>query len=155
MGPLGGARRAPDRRSRIQVQVGPSFGNNAHNRCEEALGAALDLWTAYRKGAFGDIPRPFVGYLILVEDAPQSREPIRAISPHFEIFPEFRNASYADRYDILCKKLVQEGLYTAATTLLSPRSGRKSGAYSELSYLTGLKTFVTTLAGHVAGEVAM
>jgi len=108
-----------------------------------------------REGAFGDIPRPFVGYLVLVEDAPNSREPVRAISPHFEVFPEFRNASYADRYDILRKKLVQEGLYTAAATLLSPRAGGKSGAYSEPSPLTGLKTFVTTLAGHVAGEAAM
>lgn len=29
-------------------QVGPSFGNNFNNRTEEAMGSALDLWTAYR-----------------------------------------------------------------------------------------------------------
>lgn len=33
-------------------QVGPSFGNNFNNRTEEAMGSALDLWTAYREGAF-------------------------------------------------------------------------------------------------------
>lgn len=33
-------------------QVGPSFGNNFNNRAEEAMGSALDLWTAYREGAF-------------------------------------------------------------------------------------------------------
>ena len=27
-------------------QVGPSFGNNFNNRTEEAMGSALDLWTA-------------------------------------------------------------------------------------------------------------
>ncbi len=31
-------------------QVG-SFGNNFNNRTEEAMGSALDLWTAYREGA--------------------------------------------------------------------------------------------------------
>jgi hypothetical protein len=29
-------------------QVGPSFGNNFNNRAEEAIGSALDLWTAFR-----------------------------------------------------------------------------------------------------------
>ncbi len=31
-------------------QVGPSFGNNFNNRTEEAMGSALDLWTAFREG---------------------------------------------------------------------------------------------------------
>lgn len=71
------------------------------------------------------------------------------------MFPEFRNASYAERYNILCRKLVQEGLYTAAWVLLTPRSAARSGGYSELSKLTGLKAFVTTLAGHIAAEAAL
>src|SRR6476660_695349 len=85
-------------------QVGPSFGNNFNNRTEEAMGTAMDLWTAYRERAFGDTPRPFAGWLILVEDAPKSRTPVRDASPHFPVFPEFRSASYAERYNILCKK---------------------------------------------------
>ena len=28
-------------------QVGPSFGNNFNNRTEEAMGSALDIWTAF------------------------------------------------------------------------------------------------------------
>lgn len=134
----------------FKSQVGPSFGNNANNRTEEAMGTALDLQTAYREGAFGDIPRPFVGYLILVEDAPSSRKPVEDKSPHFPVFLEFQGASYADRYDILCRKLVQEQLYTAATVLLSPRSAIRTGHYTEMSQLTGLKTFVASFAGHVA-----
>lgn len=43
-------------------QVGPSFGNNFNNRTEEALGSALDLWTAYREGAFNAGLHPLVGY---------------------------------------------------------------------------------------------
>ena len=38
----------------FKSQVGPSFGNNANNRCEEALGTAVDIWTAFREGAFGE-----------------------------------------------------------------------------------------------------
>lgn len=58
----------------MKSQVGPSFGNNANNRAEEAIGTAHDFWTAYREGAFGaDTIRPFVGWLVLVEDAPKSR----------------------------------------------------------------------------------
>lgn len=37
----------------FKSQVGPSFGNNFNNRTEEAMGTALDIWTAYREGVFG------------------------------------------------------------------------------------------------------
>lgn len=78
----------------LKSQVGPSFGNNFNNRTEEAIGTAHDLWTAYREGAFGKQPRPFVGWLMLVEDAAGSRSPVRDSSPHFPIDEEFKGASY-------------------------------------------------------------
>lgn len=53
----------------FKSQVGPSFGNNFNNRSEEAIGSAHDIWTAFREGAFGAQSRPFIGWLILVEDA--------------------------------------------------------------------------------------
>ncbi|MFY9136417.1 PaeR7I family type II restriction endonuclease [Zwartia sp.] len=138
----------------LKSQVGPSFGNNFNNRTEEALGTALDLWTAYREGAFGEQPRPFVGWLMMVEDAPESNSPVRDRSPHFSIFPEFQGASYLRRYDLLCQKLMKEQLYTTATVLSTPRSAVDSGEYADLSSMTGLKTFVTSLAGHIAAESA-
>ena len=92
--------------------------------------------------------------MIHVEDAPKSRTPVRADSPHFPVFPEFQGAAYAERYGILCRKLVQEQLYTTASVILSPRSSARSGKYIEVSEMTGLKTFVTALAGHVAAEAA-
>lgn len=135
-------------------QVGPSFGNNFNNRAEEAIGTAADLWTAYREGAFGEQVRPFVGWLILVEDATGSRSSVKDLSPHFPVFTEFQGASYADRYNILCRRLMQEQLYSAASVILSPRSAAKSGEYAELSGMTGLHTFVTAFAGHIAAEAA-
>lgn len=70
----------------LKSQVGPSFGNNFNNRTEEAIGTAHDLWTAYREGAFGKNPRPFVGWLMLVEHAEKSITPVRDASPHFPVF---------------------------------------------------------------------
>jgi hypothetical protein len=138
----------------LKSQVGPSFGKNFNNRTEEAIGTAHDLWTAYREGAFGKQPRPFVGWLMMVEDAPASRSPVTDRSPHFPVFKEFQGASYLKRYDLLCQRLVQESLYGAASLITSPRDSAKTGQFSELSELTGLKTFVATLAGHVAAEAA-
>ena len=138
----------------FKSQVGPSFGNNFNNRAEEAIGIAQDLWTAYREGAFGEQTRPFVGWLMLLEDAPASRKPVRDASPHFPVFKAFRGTSYADRYNILCRRLVQERLYTTASLLLSPRSSPTDNTYSELSQMTSIRTFVTELAGHIAAEAA-
>lgn len=138
----------------FKSQVG-SFGNNFNNRTEEAIGTAHDFWTAYREGGLGEnAPKPFLGWLILLEDAPGSRTPVTDRSPHFPLRDEFINASYATRYDLLCKKLVRENLYTASCVLLSDRDAGKSGKYTEFSELTNLKTFVTGLAGHVAAEAA-
>jgi hypothetical protein len=138
----------------LKSQVGPSFGNNFNNRTEEAIGTAHDFWTAYREGAFGQHPKPFVGWMMLVEDEPASRSPVRDASPHFPVFKEFQGASYLKRYDVLCQRLVQEQLYTTAALMTSPRSAATTGEYGEMSSLTSLKTFVTTLAGYIAAEAA-
>lgn len=138
----------------LKSQVGPSFGNNFNNRTEEAIGTALDLWTAYREGAFGKQPRPFVGWMMMVEDAPGSRRPVRDSSPHFPVFDDFKEASYLKRYDVLCQRLVQEQIYTTASVIASERNAVTTGKFSDLSSMTSLKTFITTLAGHVAAGAA-
>ena len=138
----------------LKSQVGPSFGNNFNNRTEEAIGTATDFWTAYREGGFGKQPQPFVGWLMMVEDAPGSRSPVKDKSPHFRVFEEFKGASYLNRYDILCQKLMREQFYATATVIASPKRAIDSGEFSELSPMTGLKTFVSALAGHVAAEAA-
>jgi hypothetical protein len=112
-------------------QVGPSFGNNFNNRTEEAMGSALDLWTAYREGAYNKTVRPWLGYVFLLEDCPESRTPVKVQEPHFKVFPEFKNASYAKRYELFCRKLVRERHYNVAAFLLSDRAGGLKGRYSE------------------------
>lgn len=138
----------------FKSQVGPSFGNNFNNRAEEAIGTAHDFWTAYRNGALGTQPHPFAGWLMLVEDAPESRSSVKDSSPHFQVFNEFSGASYLKRYDLLCQKLVHEQLYTAATIIATPRTAIETGEFSHISPMTDLKTFVTTFAGHIAATAA-
>lgn len=138
----------------LKSQVGPSFGNNFNNRTEEAIGTAHDFQIAYREGAFGRHLRPFVGWLMLVEDAPESRRRVRDSSPHFPVLPQFQEASYLMRYDLLCQRLVQEQLYTAACLMTSPRDAATTGEYTSISSMADLKNFVTILAGHIGAEAA-
>ncbi len=112
-------------------QVGPSFGNNFNNRTEESMGSALDLWTAYREGAFNRTVKPWLGYLFLLEDCKESQRPVKVKEPHFKVFPEFREASYAKRYELFCRKLLRERHYSFSTFLLSDRQEGAKGGYKE------------------------
>jgi restriction endonuclease XhoI-like protein len=108
----------------FKSQVGPSFGNNYNNRCEEAVGSALDIRTAHREGLIY-APRLWLGYLFLLEECPDSTRPIRVREPVFAVDDEFSEASYKERYETLCRRLVAEGLYDAAcfaTTSPEPQS---------------------------------
>jgi hypothetical protein len=137
---------------KFESLVSASFAKNSNSGCKDALTIAMDLQATYRQGTFGEYRRPFVGYLSLLEDCPASRTSVKDVSPNYHLLPEFRGASYADRHNIFCKKLMAERLYAAATVILSPRTASKTGEYSEMSDLTGLKTFVAALAGQIAAE---
>jgi hypothetical protein len=115
----------------LKSQVGPSFGNNFNNRTEEAMGSAIDLWTAYREGAYNKTIKPWLGYYFLLEDCEGSRTPVRVKEPHFKVFPEFVGASYAKRYELFCRKLVRERHYNAASFMLSEKVKGITGAFSE------------------------
>lgn len=139
----------------LKSQVGPSFGNNFNNRTEEAIGSAVDLWTAFREGALGHQPAPFVGWLIHVEDAPESSRPVRVSEPHFQVFPELRNISYLERYEHLCRRLVLEKHYTEAALVVSTRDGGLQGEYGYLSEATSFRRFAIAFAAHIAQEAAL
>jgi hypothetical protein len=131
-------------------QVGPSFGNNFNNRTEEAIGSAVDLWTAYRDKAFNSDIKPWLGHLFLLEDCPRSQSPVSVQEPHFEVFPEFKAASYARRYELLCRKLVREDLYSMAAFLLSEAKTGSRGAYTEPAPDLTFSALACSLVAHVA-----
>ena len=128
----------------FKSQVG-SFGNNYNNRTEEAIGSAADIWAAYREGAFKPSGRPWLGYLMLLEEAPASISAVRAREPHFKVFPEFRDASYAKRYEILLTKLVRERLYDAACFLMSNATDGPKGLYREPAPELNFQNFIVSL----------
>jgi hypothetical protein len=139
----------------FKSQRGPSFGNNFNNRTEEALGSATDLWTAFREGAYGkDRPRPWLGWVMLLEDCVGSTRPVTVAEPHFKVFPEFATASYARRYELLLRKLVHEKLYDAAAFLTSTEKGGTRGQFNEPAEDLTMKRLLAAFAGHVAGYLA-
>jgi hypothetical protein len=131
-------------------QVGPSFGNNFNNRTEEAMGSALDLWTAYREQAYLASPQPFLGYFFMLEDCDASNRPVRVQEPHFAVLPEFVGASYMRRYEIFCRKLVLERHYTSAAFVSSTVDGGTLGQFSTPAEDLSIERFARTLTAFLA-----
>ncbi len=132
----------------FKSQVG-SFGNNFNNRTEEALGSATDLWAAYREGAFAPSQRPWLGYFMMLEDAPESNRPVGATEPHFKVFPEFIGASYTKRYEILLTKLIRDRHYDSACLLTSSRVEGLRGQYREPSAELSFGNLLSSLRARV------
>jgi hypothetical protein len=120
----------------FKSQAGKSIGNNLNNRAEEAVGSAKDIWTAYREGRFGQFLAPFLGYFFLLEDRQSVRAPVSNKEPYFPVDPAFRRepresspdsrryhgVSYSARYELLCRRLVLERLYSSACFLMATNS---------------------------------
>lgn len=144
----------------FKSQAGKSIGNNVNNRSEEAVGSAKDIWTAFREGRFGQSPAPFLGYLFLLEDRDNVKTPVGNKEPYFQVDPEFRGqavqgkrhsqyegVSYSKRYELLCRRLVLERLYTSACFMMATNS-RKTHIIQPAEDLT-FQRFVAALRGHV------
>jgi len=131
-------------------QVGPSFGNNFNNRTEEAMGSALDLWTAFRERAYLESPQPFLGYFFMLEDCEASNRPVNVREPHFKVFPEFVGASYMRRYELFCRKLVLERHYTASAFISSSSHDGLNGVFKTPADDLSIERFAKILVAHVA-----
>jgi len=134
-------------------QVGPSFGNNFNNRTEEAMGSALDLWTAFREGAFNSGVQPFLGYFFMLEDCQASNRPVKVREPHFRVFPEFVGASYMKRYELFCRKLTLERHYTSSSFITSESETGLKGVYREPANDLSFKIFARSLVSNVGAFV--
>jgi len=131
----------------FKSQSGPSFGNNFNNRSEEAIGSATDIWVAYREGRFGSTPAPFLGYFFLLEDCARVKTRVSNKEPYFKVDPAFNEASYSKRYELLCRRLVLERVYSAACLVMATNAPKTkiTQPAEDLSF----KRFVTALRGHV------
>lgn len=132
----------------LKSQVG-SFGNNFNNRTEEALGSAVDLWTAFREKAFPNQSAPWLGYFLIVEKSQKSTSPVRISEPHFNAFPEFKDSSYLDRYKILCQKLMLERHYSQCGLLWS----QDDYSYGNIEQNISIDSFISSFIGHLTGQI--
>lgn len=130
-------------------QVGPSFGNNFNNRTEEAMGSALDIWTAFRERAYLDSPQPFLGYFFMLEDCKSSNRPVGVKEPHFKVFPEFDGASYMKRYELFCRKLILERHYTASAFIISSEEKGVNGTFKTPAQDLSVERFARRLVAHL------
>jgi len=122
-----------------------STGKNLNNRAEEIIGNAVDLQTAYREHRFGHgVPRPFVGFLVLVEDLAEVNTPVKSAEPYFSVDPIFTGKTYAERWNVLCQRLMSESLYTAACCELITRDP----GHRAIATLTSFHAFAAAVEGH-------
>jgi hypothetical protein len=103
----------------LKSQVG-SVSNNFNNRTEEAIGNAIDLRRAYEAGLLGKV-HPWLGYVFVLEESTQSSNAVRIARTPFATDEDFTGTSYRDRYQILCRRLVRDGLYDAACFVTTSR----------------------------------
>lgn len=132
----------------LKSQVG-SYGNNFNNRTEEAIGSAVDLWTAFREGQFPNQQAPWVGWLMVVGRDHASERSVRNYEPYFPVRPEFNGASYLDRYRILCQKLILERYYTSAALLWTSSEAN----YGDISSDISIHSFLASFAGYLSGVI--
>lgn len=131
----------------LKSQIG-SYGNNFNNRAEEAIGSAVDLWTAFRENQFPEQSAPWIGYLTVVGKDEGSTNPVRNNEQHYPVLPEFKTASYLDRYRILCQKLIMERHYSMAALICS--SGPDH--FESISEDTSIEKFILSFIGHLVGN---
>jgi hypothetical protein len=133
----------------FKSQIG-SLGNNVNNRAEEAIGNGVDLREAYAHGLIHKgPPRPWLGYFFLLEDCDEARSVVRVRTPHFPVAKEFANASYQRRYELLCERLVQDGIYHGACFLMSGHAKGPKGHFLEPNPALTFEKFATALCAHV------
>lgn len=132
----------------LKSQVG-SYGNNFNNRAEEAIGSAVDLWTAYREKQFPNQQTPWIGYLMVVGKDADSVVPVKNNESIYPVLPEFQEASYIDRYRILCEKLKLERHYTSTALLWTSDKKRYGNVAEDIS----LDSFLKFLAAHLQGFI--
>lgn len=157
--------------------IADSFGKNSNNRNEEAIGSGIDIKEAFEENAFEGLTRIFTGYFILVEDCAETLSNVQIQIKNFRamkefmanpecrdefyvrgaegLFPAIDGVSYMSRFDILCRRLMQKNLYTAASVLKTPRTAINDGEFGSVSRDTSIKAFLVSLASHAETIAAL
>jgi len=79
----------------------------------------------------------------------RSQSPVSVREPNFQVDDEFRDASYIDRTEQLCLRMVRQRLVDAATFLTSDKQAGVEGKYNEPNQELAFERFLTSLVSHV------
>lgn len=130
-----------------------SFGNNLNNRAEEAIGNNTDLLQAYEDGVFEPSPAPWIGYLMLMADNEESRNVPNLREPNFPADDEFQGATYIDRMELLCLRMVRQRLANSAAFVLSDEERGMDGEYWHPNEELKFTRFARSLTSYVEGHI--
>ena len=88
--------------------VGNNPGQNFNNRTDEALGQAMDVWTAVERGIIDSPLRPWLGYFMLIEDNDAWNRVSAGRSSVWPADPAFDDTSATNRRTIFFDRMVRE-----------------------------------------------
>ncbi len=130
----------------LKSMVG-SVGNNINNRAEEAIGNAVDLRRAYDTGLVGPT-RPWLGYFFVLGGSSLINRSVNVQSRRFPLDPEMDGATYAQRYQLLMQRMVEDNLYDAGCFIISEPGPpvlvqEPSDRLSFESFRTGLRSHIS------------
>lgn len=97
--------------------------------------------------------RPWLGYLMMLENCSRSTATESVRQPHFPVFPEFLDASYAQRYRLLLTKLVRERLYDSACFLMSSSETGPKGRYTHADPEQTFMQLAASLSGKITSHL--
>jgi hypothetical protein len=114
----------------------PPLATDTSTRIEETIGMAEGMWTAFRQEANGrSRPRPWLGWVMLVEDGSDS-------------------GSYGRRYEQILHKFAHERLIDAAALIASPGKCGSRDTFIKPAEDLSMKWFLSNLVGWVGGYLA-
>lgn len=94
--------------------INSSFGNNANNRTEEALGSAVDAAHAIKGWLIpSENVMPALAYVLVIRDCDGSRRTASNRKPVYPADDVFTDTSYLDRLTIMCRRMLEERIYQA------------------------------------------
>lgn len=79
----------------------------------------------------------------------KGNRPVHNPACHFSLLPEFDNASYMERYRILCRKLILERNYTSVALSWTSRDA----SYGDVSEDLSIGRFLRSFEGYLKGAL--
>lgn len=131
----------------FKSQVG-SVAKNMNNRFEEALGTATDTHAAHAKNeTYGEVP-PWLGYVFVLQETPETEQKGRATKALFPTDSIFEGMSYSERYQEMVKRFIGERVYQAGW-FVSTKVTDEGIVYNEPLATAAAETFAVQIRGQV------